>query len=91
MKNIVKNLIKFIDHAKSFGIPEKDSENAEVFLKNNEFGLCFDTIITQLYEFDIEINEEFYLLADQIGRSLGLELETYSYIKELIKKYDDKL
>ena len=86
MKNIVKNLIKFIDHAKSFGLLNRDLENAEDFLENNEFGLCFDTIVTQLYEFDVEINEEFCLIADQIGKSLGLEPETYSYIKELIKK-----
>jgi len=86
MKNIVKNLIKFIDHAKCFGIPNEDLEKAEDFLKNNEFGLCFDIIATQLYEFDIEINKEVYLTADQIGKSLGLEPETYSYIEELIKK-----
>ena len=82
----MNNLVKFIDHARSFGILNEDSKNAEDFLKNDEFVLCFDTIITQLYEFDVEINEEFYLIADQIGRSLGLEPETYSYIKELIKK-----
>jgi len=52
---------------------------------HNEYGLSFDTLITQLYEYDIEINIEFYELLVQIGKMLNLDENSYSFMKELIR------
>jgi hypothetical protein len=42
-----------ISRCKSLGLPEKGCMNANSFLEHNELGLAFDTILTQMYEYDI--------------------------------------
>ena len=70
----VSNLmVEFLNQAKILGLPIADSNSAEELLENREYGLCFDTIVTQLYEYDIKIDENFYqksiLLCKQMGPS----------------------
>jgi len=83
--NIIKNdLLEAIEMSKIFGLNENDISNAKEYLEYNEFELCFDTLITQLYEFDIVINEKFYELIDKIAKAIKLSEEKYIFMKELI-------
>lgn len=83
--NIVKNdLLKAIEMSKTFGLNENDILNAKEYFEYNEFELCFDTLTTQLYEFDIIINQKFYELLDKIAKKLKLSEEKYIFMKELI-------
>ncbi|MGQ7857466.1 MafI family immunity protein [Pedobacter sp. WC2501] len=84
MKKLIQVLLNLIDFARIFGLNEDDLKNAKDYLRYQEFGLCFDTIITQMYEYDIEIENDFYTLISKIGDKMKLENENYSFMKELI-------
>lgn len=85
MKKILNASLKLIEVAGVLGLDEIDLKNAREFLTYNEFGLCFDTIVTQMYEYDIEIDKEFYQLIAKIGEMMELEQEDYSFMQELIR------
>ncbi|MFC0182994.1 hypothetical protein SAMN04515674_1303 [Pseudarcicella hirudinis] len=85
MKTLVNALLRLIEIAKILGLDDRDLENAKEFLMHNEFGLCFDTIITQMYEYDIEIDNDFYESISKIGERMNLKQESYSFMKELIR------
>jgi hypothetical protein len=79
-------LIALIKRAKTLGLPDHDLKDAKEFLDHNEFELCFDTIITQMYEYNTEIDHEFYELIKKIGNKMNLPLENYSFMMELIRR-----
>ena len=51
-------------------LPEQDCVNANEFLQYHEYALAFDTILTQMYEFDIPINTELYQEIETIARRM---------------------
>ena len=82
---LVDALLKIMEVARILGLSENDLKSAKDYLVHNELGLCFDTIITQLYEYDIEIDNNFYESISRIGEKMSLEQNSYSFIKELIR------
>nr|WP_121273823.1 MafI family immunity protein [Pedobacter schmidteae] len=85
MKKLINALLKLIEVARVLGLDEYDLNNAKDFLTHNEFGLCFDTIITQMYEYDIEIDNDVYNSIAKIGEGMNLGEENYSFMRELIR------
>jgi hypothetical protein len=85
MKTLTVALLKLIEIAKILGLNENDIENAKDYLAHNELGLCFDTIITQMYEYDIEIDNDFYESISKIGKKMNLEQNCYFFMKELVR------
>ena len=85
MSELKKQLQSLLDAAELSGLSDQDIIIAKEFLEYNEAGLCFDHIITQLYEYDIEINRDTYLLIGDIGSKFKLPIESYSFVKELVK------
>ncbi len=85
MKILINSLLKLIEEARLLGLNDHDLNNAKDFLIQHEFELCFDTITTQMYEYDIEIDGNFYELIVGIGEMMNLEQESYSFIRELKK------
>jgi hypothetical protein len=81
----INYLEQLIESAKLLGLPDEDVKNAQEFLRYNELALCFDTITSQLYEYDIEINNELYILISKIGETLLLSSKEYDFMKELIR------
>lgn len=86
MKTIKESLLSLANIAKSIGLSEDDCIKAIEFLNHKEYGLCFEVIITQMYEYDIEINNEFYDLIVNIADMLDVKVENYSFMKELINE-----
>ena len=82
---IIHSLSQMIQCAKVLGLPVKDVKNAQEFLEHHEFSLCFDTIVTQMYEYDIEINNQFYSMVSEIANKINISIEDYAFIKELIR------
>ncbi|GAB2697899.1 hypothetical protein GCM10027037_22590 [Mucilaginibacter koreensis] len=78
-------LKEFIQKAKAFGLPEQDCLNAHGFLTHNEQKLAFDTIVTQLYEYEIKVDEEFLHQATLIASLMLISPDDYAYLKELVK------
>jgi len=77
-------LSQIIELANSFGLSLYDVANAKMFLENHEFELSFDTIMTQLYEYDIKIDNEFYILTLSTLDKMKIDKAKYEYVKELI-------
>lgn len=73
-----------IDRAHTLGLPEQDILNARDYLEYNEHELCFDLIVTQLHEFNIEIDGQFYVLVSELAKELGVDPENYFFLLELI-------
>lgn len=80
-----KLLIELIEASKFLGLEQVDLNNAKELLENHEYGLAYDTIITQLYEYEIEIDQEFYVLIEKIGKKMNMLDSQYSYMKELVR------
>ena len=85
MNKLNDTLNRLIEISKILGLNDIDLNIAREYVMHNEYGLSFDTLITQLYEYDIEINIEFYELLVQIGKMLNLDENSYSFMKELIR------
>jgi len=86
MKILINDLLKLIEVAKILALKENDLRNAKDYLLHNEFGLCFETIITQMYEDDIKIDNEIYKSISKIGESINLVQDSYCFMKELIRE-----
>jgi len=80
-----KLLIDVIEKAQQLSLPIKDIENSREFLKYNEYELCLDTIATQLYEYGIKIDREFYNSIIAIFRKMNIDSENYNYLTELLE------
>jgi len=84
MSKLNKILYLFIEQAKECGLHEADYINAREFVNYNEQGLAFDTVITQLYEYNIAIDQNFYGRAITIAEIMKIPINEYDYIQELI-------
>lgn len=85
MNTLEKALLKLIEIAKAVGLSEFDVNNATEYLINKEYGLSYDTIITQMYEYDLEIDNEIYLLISQIAKKMSIADSEYLFMNELIR------
>jgi hypothetical protein len=81
-------LIALVEGAEILGLPVKDINAAKEYLDHHEFGLCFDTIVTQTDEYGIKISKEFYQLIAKAGNKMDLSEDNYSFMKELIRAND---
>lgn len=71
--------------AQESGMSETDLKNAKEFLEYNEWGLCFDTLITQLYEYDLPINVNTYSYITFLAQRLKLQPGCYEFVKACTK------
>ena len=66
-------------------VSEEDRNTCEEFLDNNEYFLCYDTLVTQIYEYDKEITVEEYNFFENAARELKLNTNEFVILKELIR------
>ena len=85
MNTIEFNLSQLIKSAEILGLSNVDIKIAQEYLEYNELGLCFDTIVTQLYEYDIEIDNQFFLMVSKIANMMNLSQSHYDFMKDLIR------
>jgi hypothetical protein len=85
MRKLKKALVLLVDSATALGLRDEDARNALEYLEYHEWGLCFDIVIRQLYEYDVEIDINFYTLIEQIDQEMKLPPDEYSYMKELVR------
>ena len=83
--NTPKIVSGLIEAAKELGLGEFDINNSKQLLENKEYGLAFDTVITQLYEYEIEIDSEFYALIVKVAQTMEMSEDLYSFMMELIR------
>ncbi|HEY5978167.1 MAG TPA: MafI family immunity protein [Microlunatus sp.] len=62
-------------------LPASDAGNVRELLDAGEVSLAFDTLCTQLYEFDIRISPVSKATLDAVGRRLGLDPELWTVLE----------
>jgi hypothetical protein len=77
-------LKELIEDAVAFGLRNEDIKSCKEYLKYTEYDLCFDTLATQLYEYDIKISAEFFEKAQMVANGLNLNSSEYDYLKQII-------
>ncbi|MDI9341697.1 MAG: MafI family immunity protein [Sediminibacterium sp.] len=85
MKQIEISLKKFLQEAKSLGLTAQNYEMAQEYLENREYGLCFDIVITQLYDSEKTISLSFYCLIESLALEMKIPEKDYGYIKDMIR------
>ncbi|MDT3403025.1 MafI family immunity protein [Mucilaginibacter terrae] len=83
--NINQALEGFIERSRTLGLHEQDYLIAIDFLKYHEFGLAFDQVVVQLYEYDKNIDKVYYKHVIDIAIKLSIPINEYSYLKELVR------
>jgi hypothetical protein len=83
---VVEKTGRFIHLAQDFGLPQIDVRNAEEMMEANECGEAFDTVVAQMYEYDIPATDEFLRLAKEIMADMQIDEKEYWYLADLPKK-----
>jgi len=81
---IPRQLDILLEAAQALGLPDRDVACAKEYLQHNELGLCLDTIITQLYEHDIAIDNHVYERIETIGSAMALAADSWTFLEELL-------
>lgn len=81
MKRLLKSILI---RAGGLGLRQADLEVAREFLDGHEFGLCLDTIVTQLVEEGTRIDEGTYQEVMEAAKKIGLASEKVGRIRELL-------
>ena len=76
-------LTQLLDEVK-YKLSPDDINNIADFIENNEFGLAYETLCTQLYEYDLKISYELYEKISFCGKSIKIHPSIWMPLKELI-------
>lgn len=66
-------------------LPSNDVNIILEFIEHNEVGLAFETLCTQLYEYNVQISIEIYRELSFCGKSMKIEPDMWLSLKKLIK------
>jgi len=86
MKEVKRTLLLLIEKAALFGLRKEDLDNVKDLIAHHEFGLGLDTLVTQLHEYNIEIDQDTYDMISEVSIKMDIPVEHFSFLKELIKK-----
>jgi hypothetical protein len=84
-KSIKDQLLSLLSIAKLLGLNQRDIDNAAWYIDYQDYELCFDILITQMHEYNIEIGNDVYLLISDIAAKMKLPIEEYSFMQELVR------
>lgn len=62
-------------------LPEEDVKEALDFVEHNEFGVSFELICAQLFEYDIKVSADIYRKIEEIGRSMTFDDSVWQMLK----------
>jgi len=80
-----ESILALIKQAEACGLLNVDALAAREFVEYNEYGLAFEHVVDQLYEYGITVNAEFYRLLKAIADRMKLPEQRFVFISELIK------
>ena len=79
-------LTELIGLARLACLPESDVKNALEALDHNESGLALDTILVQLFEYDVSIDDGFVAKARKACQAMNIEWDEYEFVETLVKR-----
>ena len=82
-QSLITQLTQLLDEVKN-GLSPNDFKNIAGFMENNEFGLAYETLCTQLYEYDLKISYELYEKISFCGKSIKIHPSIWMLLKGLI-------
>jgi len=85
MSTTTQLTLKLIEAAEILGLRKEDLNTARELSDHGEYGLALDTIVTQLYEFDLEIDQGFYDLVQNMAKRMQISEEEYSFMTSKIR------
>lgn len=85
MGRVSRILNELIERTRAFALPEADREAATEFLEQGEYELCLDQLITQLYEYELPIDQPYWELTEKAAIELEIAPDKFNYLKELVK------
>jgi phosphoenolpyruvate carboxylase len=62
-----------------------DIKIAREYVEYNEFGIGFEHVCQQLFEYEIQISPEIFQEIESNGKSMELDEKTWSFLKILVK------
>lgn len=65
-------------------LPPNETILIAEFIDHNEYGLAYETLCTQIYEYDIHISSEFFGKVFSLGKLLEIEPFIWMPLKELV-------
>jgi len=74
-----------INTAKALGARPEDIEIAQEYLREGEYGLAWDQLVSQMYEYQINIDQDYYDLVAEIAQKMRIGENEYSFLREVIK------
>ena len=80
---IESRLINLLDEVKE-KLPVQDVFNIKEFIKHHEWGLAFEIMCTQLYEYDEPITHDFYEKISELGSLIEISSKIWTPLLELI-------
>src|SRR5688572_9961950 len=87
---IVAKLWQLLDRSKALGLRKEDFDNAREALEANEWEVSFNTILVQLYEYEIPITSEFIVISEEIMDEMKIDRREYQFIYKLPIRNSDK-
>ncbi len=80
-----KEILELLERSAKLGLCEESITDARDFVEYNEYELALDTLLVQLYEYDINIDKIFYDLVISLISKMKLNKSRYMYLKELYR------
>ncbi len=81
---VENKILSLVSELENSLLPQ-DVQNICDFIKYNEFGVGFETLCTQLFEYDSPISAEIYSRIESVGKEIGYSENHWNYLKALIK------
>jgi hypothetical protein len=91
LPNIERKIAALIAKARSLGLNDIDLQNAGEALSYFEYEIAFDSVATQMYEYENKVDLEFLRLIDEICDSLEIDRKRYSFLVELLEDKSDPI
>lgn len=79
-RKLKNNLTDLIEQFRD-KLSENDVNEALNLIENNEFGVSFELICTQLFEYDIKVSANIYQKVEEIGQSMNLNESIWQMLK----------
>ena len=79
-------ITELIDISEAAGLPELDLKNATESLEHNEFEDALNTILVQLFEYDVRLESSFIARARVACDSMQIDWDRYSFVESLITR-----